>query len=449
NIPSTDLCATLLPFLKWATKILLMGTSRSLPVLLPVIDGQRWSCHSCGLCCRTLVGHLTAEERRRLDGQGWAQQLGVAPYVKIGRGWALNKQPDGACVFLDEQNRCKIHAKFGEADKPLACRIFPFSVRPVRGAWQASLRFDCPSVTSSKGVALGGHRGWLGELVGRIEHDDESEDIADFHRGVRATVEELRTLTARLSRWLSDGEKSMTDRLIGATRLTATLYGAKLRKVRGPRFAELLDLLLEALPRDCATRPELPTARQRAMLRQYAFAHAEHVSLAEMRSGLGGRWAKRWQQLHSAKQFLRGEGVVPNLPGFDTQVTFASVEAVGPAVERGEEIADLVRRYLSARIEGRTVFGGGFYGWSVFAGLGALWLLTAATGWLARYHAAVERRTSISFEDFALALGIVDRAATRLPALGTMTEKARLSYLMGDDGLARLMMAYAALEPVP
>ena len=432
-----------------------MGVSLSLPVLLPVIDGQRWSCHSCGLCCRTLVGHLTGEERRRLDEQGWAQQLGVAPYVKIGRVWALNKQPDGACVFLDEQNRCKIHAKFGEADKPLACRIFPFSVRPVRGAWQASLRFDCPSVTASKGQALGGHRSWLGELVGQIEHGDESgEDLADFQRGVRATVEELRTLTARLSRWLSNGtgarlesRTSMTNRLIGATRLTATLYGAKLRKVRGPRFAELLNLLLEALPRDCATRPEPPTARQRAMLRQYAFAHAEHVSLAEIRSGLGGRWAKRWQQLHSAKQFLRGKGVVPNLPGFDTQVTFESVEAVGPAVEQREEIADLTRRYLTARIEGRTVVGGGFYGWSVFAGLGALWLSTAAAGWLARYHAAVERRTSISFEDYALALGIVDRAATRLPALGTMTEKARVRYLMGDDGLARLMMAYAVLEP--
>jgi len=399
------------------------------------------------LCCRTLVGHLTDEERRRIDEQGWAQQLGVAPYVKIGRGWALNKQPDGACVFLDEQNRCKIHAKFGEADKPLACRIFPFSVRPVRGAWQASLRFDCPSTTGSKGQPITGHQGWLNELVRQLDHDDESgEDLADFQRGVHATAEELRTLTARLPRWLSNGERPMTDRLIGATRLTATLYGANLRKVRGPRFAELLDLLLEALPRDSATRSKLPTARQRAMLRQYAFAHAEHVSLAEMRSGLGGRWAKRWQQLHSAKQFLRGEGVVPNLPGFDAQVTFESVEAVGPAVERGEELADLVRRYLSARIEGRTVFGGGFYGWPVFAGLGALWLSTAAAGWLARYHAAVERRTSISFEDYALALGIVDRAATRLPALGTMTEKARVSYLMGDDGLARLMTAYAALE---
>ena len=310
-----------------------MGMSRSLPVLLPVIDGQRWSCHSCGLCCRTLVGHLTDEERRRLDEQGWAEQLGVAPYVKIGRGWALNKQPDGACVFLDEQNRCKIHAKFGEAAKPLACRIFPFSVRPVRGAWQGSLRFDCPSVTGSEGEPIGGHRGWLQELVRTLDHGDESgEDVADLRRGLGATVEELRTLTGRLSRWLSDGGRPVMDRLIGAARLTATLYGANLKKVRGARFAELLDLLLDALPRDCATRPEPPTARQQAMLRQYAFAHAEHVTLAEMRSGLGGRWAKRWQQLRSAKRFLQGTGVVPNLPGCSNEVTFEAAEAVRGAV---------------------------------------------------------------------------------------------------------------------
>lgn len=433
-----------------------MGTFRSLPVILPVVDGQRWSCHSCGLCCRSLVGHLTDKERRRLDEQGWAVQLGVAPYVKVGRGWALNKQPDGACVFLDDQNRCKIHAKFGEADKPLACRIFPFSVRSVRGAWQASLRFDCPSVTASKGQELGGHRGWLGDLASRLVHgldssrkgrrgDDESLDVADFHRGVPATIEELRTLTGRLSRWLADRERPITDRLIGAARLTTTLHGANLRKVRGPRFAELLDLLLDALPAERAMRPDHPTVKQKAMLRQYAFAHAEHVSLAELRSGLGGRWAKRWQQLNSAKRYLRGKGVIPNLPGFETTVTFECVEAVGPAVERGDEIADLIRRYLTARIEGRTLFGSGFYGWPVFAGLGALWLSIAAAGWLARYHAAVERRLSISFEDFATSLGIVDRAATRLPALGTMTEKARMSYLMGDDGLARLMTAYAAL----
>ena len=426
-----------------------MGPSRSLPVILPVVKGQRWSCHSCGSCCRTLVVHLTDEERRRLDEQGWANELGVATYVKIGRGWALNKQPDGACVFLDGDNRCRIHAKFGEASKPSACRIFPFSLRPIRGAWQASLRFDCPSVTGSQGEPIDRHRGWLNELVGQLHHGGKAdEDVADFHRGVRATAEELRTLTGRFSQWLSDRGLTMTDRLIGAARLTETLYGANFKKVRGRRFTELVDLLLDALPRECAERPVPPTAKQKAMLRQYAFAHAEHVTLAEMRSGLTGRLAKGWRQLRLAKRFLRGTGLVPNLPGFSGEVAFDDVEAVGGAVERREEIDNLIHRYLTARIEGRTVFGDGFYGWSVFSGLGALWFSLAAAGWLARYHAAVERRASVSFEDFAGALGIVDRAATRLPALGALSERARVSYLLADDGLARLVSAYAALEPV-
>ncbi len=424
-----------------------MGAFRPLTVLFPNVEGQRWSCHSCGLCCRTLVGHVTDEERRRLDEQRWAEELGVAPYVKVGRGWALNKRADGACVFLDDQNRCIIHLKLGEAQKPLACRVFPFSVRPVRGAWQASLRFDCPSVAESKGQALSSHRGWLGKLVEQLEHGERTgEENVQLQRGVRATPDELAALMSRLSRWLGRSEQPLVTRLIGAARLTETLYGAKLRKVRGPRFAELLDLLIDALPNECATPPEAPTPRQRAMLRQNAFAHSEHVSLAERRSGFIARWSKRGRQLDSARRFLQGSGLVPNLPGFDAAVTFECVEAVGPAGQRCEEIENLIRRYLTARIEGHSVYGEGYYGWSVIAGLGALWLSICAAGWLARYHAAAARRTSITFEDFAAALGIVDRAASRLPALGAMSEKARVSYLMADDGLARLLKAYLPLE---
>src|SRR3990172_4019055 len=134
--------------------MLRVNPDRSLPVMMPAIPGQRWSCHSCGDCCRTLVGHLFAHECERLDQQGWADELGIAPYVQVGRGWVLNKQPDGACVFLDDNNLCRIHAKLGAEAKPLACRIFPFSIRPVPGGWQASLRFDCPSVTASKGQPI-------------------------------------------------------------------------------------------------------------------------------------------------------------------------------------------------------------------------------------------------------------------------------------------------------
>ncbi len=424
-----------------------MGIARTLPVIMPVVEGQRWSCHSCGNCCRTLVGHLTDAERMRLDEQEWSKKLGAAVYVRAGREWALNKQADGACVFLDEHNRCRIHAEYGEAAKPLACRIFPFSVRPTRAGWQASLRFDCPSVTSSKGQPITQHRRWLSELVGELEgrHEHRAE-IVWLQRGVRASDEEVALLLTRLLDWLADARRSMPDRLVGAACLTATLERAKLRNVRGARFAELLGLLMESLPAECRSEVTSATDKQRAMLRQYAFAHAEHVSLAELRGGLGERWSKRWRQLRSARQFLRGEGLAPPLPGFPGAVPFDMISRVAPAAERAPEIEDLLRRYLTARLAGRTVFGDGFYGWPVFRGLAACWLSVAAAGWLARYAAAAAGRNALTFEDAAFALGVVDRAATRLPALGTFAERTRIGYLLDDDGVARLLREFALLK---
>jgi hypothetical protein len=61
----------------------------TLPVLMPAVPGQRWACHSCGNCCRSLTGHLFEEERRRLDAQRWEPILGVPPYVRLGQGFVL------------------------------------------------------------------------------------------------------------------------------------------------------------------------------------------------------------------------------------------------------------------------------------------------------------------------------------------------------------------------
>src|SRR5437016_2415053 len=95
---------------------------RALPVL------QNWDCHGCTACCREYIVHVTDEERRRIEEQGWAKRpefAGVPLFKRLGgwRGrWALN-QKGGGCVFLDEGGRCRIHEEFGSAAKPLACRI--------------------------------------------------------------------------------------------------------------------------------------------------------------------------------------------------------------------------------------------------------------------------------------------------------------------------------------
>src|ERR1700678_2509855 len=94
---------------------------RSLTVL------QNWDCHSCGDCCHSYAVPVTAEERARIEGQGWEKLpefQGVPFFAPRGGEFFLNHRADGACVFLGANNLCRIHGTFGSAAKPLACRIY-------------------------------------------------------------------------------------------------------------------------------------------------------------------------------------------------------------------------------------------------------------------------------------------------------------------------------------
>ena len=425
-----------------------MRSDRELPVLIPSVTGQRWSCHSCGDCCRSLVVHLFPGERSRLDAQGWEEKLGVAPYVRLGRQWALNKRDDGACVFLDARNLCRIHAESGESAKPIACRVFPFSLRRTERNWQASLRFDCPSASASRGDALHSQVQGLGAVSGAL--DDVLRvppDRPKLPGGLVAREMEVNALLDCLTQWLGERGTSPLRRILGAARFTHTLSAARLKRVRYERFVELLDLLFGALASECAAPSEPPTKRQRAMLRQFAFACSEHLTLSDARGGIVRRWRKRMEQLRKARCFLTGAGIVPPLVGFAGEPSFAAVEAVQPADGTdGRAINELVNRYLLARIAGRTVFGAGYYGWPIVNGLAALWLSVAAAGWIARYLAASDARTLVNLNDTARAIGVVDRGATRLPSLGTFAERTRASYFFSDDGLARILHTFRLAE---
>src|SRR5579863_3499514 len=130
----------------------------TLPLQLPTI--QNWCCHNCGGCCRQHAIEITQEEYERIKGQGWTGQPGYGPEQPLfewhaGPPWKkryrLAHRSDGACVFLNEQGLCRIHAKFGEPAKPLACRVYPYAFHPAGKEITVSLRFSCPSVVANRG----------------------------------------------------------------------------------------------------------------------------------------------------------------------------------------------------------------------------------------------------------------------------------------------------------
>ena len=102
---------------------------------LELPSGQNWSCHGCSDCCRSgMAIPLYPEDRKRIDEQNWTRADGVDPAKMMVMGLAsarLGLQENGACAFLDPVGRCRIHAKFGEAAKPLACRLYPLVIHPA------------------------------------------------------------------------------------------------------------------------------------------------------------------------------------------------------------------------------------------------------------------------------------------------------------------------------
>jgi len=117
-----------------------------------------------------------------------------------------------------------------------------------------------------------------------------------------------------------------------------------------------------------------------------------------------------------------------------------------PEVADEASIVELWRRYLLMRVKSESVFGRGYYDWPMLAGFSALWLAIATSGYLARWSAAAAGRTCWGRDDLVWAIGVIDRTATRAPALGTMTERARIKALQADDGLASLLRRYATIS---
>jgi lysine-N-methylase len=132
----------------------------SVPVRhLPVV--QNWDCQGCSNCCREYHISVTAEERGRIQEQGWEQdpEIGQVPlFVGSGPPWArryrLNQRGDGACVFLSSEGRCRIHERFGAAAKPFPCRLYPFLLIPAGDHWRVGLRYACPAAAGNQGRPL-------------------------------------------------------------------------------------------------------------------------------------------------------------------------------------------------------------------------------------------------------------------------------------------------------
>ncbi len=399
---------------------------------------QRYSCHGCGECCRDFTIELRPSDFEKMNRQGWDQRLGESWWVSFaGRRW-LKQRSDGACIFLGNDGRCRVHAEFGLQAKPIACQVFPFSFSPEPTRARIGVSFACTSVRKSDGESLAHHHAEIVRMQSEVHEATQPMSLPDLVRGVQATEEEVGIVESALDTWLGNDGLSGSLRLEGFAWIAQSLRVATLDRVRSSKLRDLLHTLVAAAPQELGLLDATPpSGRSMKLLRQAVFARMEDPKIARLASQ--GRVKSVLRQAVTSWRWSHAVGHLPNLGG-NHQVRFSQVEGVSPifAGPEARSIDELLRRWLRVSLAGGRAWGSGLYGLPINEGVALLALNAVCAAWIAQARAASESRTIVSWEDFSYAVGRVDRASGRAPWLGSSGERLRVQWMSLSDSLRKL-----------
>ncbi len=416
---------------------------------LPVI--QNWNCHNCGGCCKQHEIEITVEEKERIEKQRWdlddsipagkpvIEKLGLSPTSKRYR---LTHQADGSCVFLNEQGLCRIHAKFGEPAKPLACQVYPYAFHPAGNDVAVSLRFSCPSVVSNLGERVDRQEPAIRKIVEQVLPRRRKTPPAPrlTSRESLSWPDTLKAV-AKLNQFFQSDETPIQISLLRAISFVELIENSRFETIRGERLDEFLDLIYEAtvqeLPDDLELDPVAPSRLGGIQFRLLAAQYARKDTHAESSRGLGRRIAL----LQSALKFAIGKGQIPCLQERFAPVDFSRVEAAFGGLPSESE--KLFLRYYRVKIEGLHFLGAAYYDIPFAEGFHHLALMFPAILWIARWIAAGEGRTQLKPEDVNEAMAIADHHHGYSPVFGLPHFRSRVKNLSRSQDIKKLISWYS------
>jgi lysine-N-methylase len=415
-------------------------------VSLPVL--QHWDCHASGTCCQEYVVSLTEEEYRRIAAQGWdpVKDLdGHRPFRR--RGWlrphhSLNHRPNGDCVFLSPEGRCRIHERHGYEAKPLACRLFPFVLVPVADHWRVSLRFACPSAAANKGRPLFDHTALLSNLAADVAQRENlpPQPTGDLRSppplvdDQRLDWADLLSLVDHLLSVLQDRRDTLEYRWRKCLVLADLLRQTRLDQLPASAREQTLSLVMATAAGQAPKDPhhiQAPSALGRVIFRLIA-ALCTRKDRGPNR-GLGNRPIAL---LRGVLRFARGVGPVPRFNRLLPEGTFAQAEEpLGPLDDASQEVLE---RYYAIKVGALQFCGPSAFGLPFWEGLEALAVTLPLILWVLRLSRDVPRDQAA-----VRALTIIDDHFGFNPLLGSSRLRLGFRLLARRGELARLIAWYS------
>jgi lysine-N-methylase len=381
----------------------------------------------------------------RIEEQGWSKEAGFegqALFARDGRWprrgqWHLNHR-DGACIFLGEGGRCRIHERFGSAAKPLACRLYPFLLVPSGDHWRIGLRFSCPSAANDQGRPINQHLAELREYASILEQQNprvRSFVAPPLKARQNVSWDDIDTLIKGLAIIVSEQSDRLERRLRKCLALANLCRQAKFDKITGKRLEEFLGIVIGAV--DGETPAELeslppPSWVGRVLFRQFLALFSRKDTGVHTGIAVRGPIARLW----AAACFARGLGPVPRVHGLFPETTFEQMERPAGAIP--DEAEAVLERYYLTKIQSMQFAGVTNFRLNFWDGLESLILTFPAILWLSRAFVDLPRTEAI-----VQALRIVDDSFGYHRLLGTFHQKLSLKILSFTGEIPRIVAWYS------
>jgi Fe-S-cluster containining protein len=186
----------------------------------------------CGRCCKDWNIHVDAGCYGRVHGTSLYERLktgGEEPFKEDGDDGTISSlRKKGACVFLDDHDRCTIHSEIGYEAKPLGCRQFPFILRPTPDGVYAGVSFYCPSCRSNSGLPLSSYKEDIENWLSEHNYSEVTDQSLELMEKYPLAWEDYRVIEDFIREVLEKGsyrEKSLRQALIAAASLITSGRG--------------------------------------------------------------------------------------------------------------------------------------------------------------------------------------------------------------------------------
>ncbi len=387
---------------------------------------------------------VTAKEQRAImDQEDWFATLGVeslfvdidAPGFKDG---ALAKRADNSCVFLDSDNLCAIHRKYGLTAKPAACQLFPFVLTPFNGSLKVGLRFDCAGVCrgNKEQGNLPDQIKDIRRIAKQIYPDGLSE--AQFEKALPAVYGKQKVSFAYFDKINTTiienfitADMPLKNKLLWMVMFADHLEKVKWSSVSKDDIDGLISLLAEGTIREASkftTQNQKPASKARVLFGQilYLLSRSPEIITSE-KIGKLQQLKKRFKDAAEIRKFGNSKGELPKLWPHWKDIDISQMEKpFGNMLNSSQE---LLERYIICRLAGLNYCGLNYYGYSMADGLYSLVLAICSINWLARLNAAMAGRDSLKFSDIESAVITTDSNNGYGTALNTGAAGLRLKYL--------------------